>query len=97
MHVPLTMQVPQPADGEAGAGVGPEVADAILKHYPTAAALLKAFRECRRAALAQGADVEAACVKLLAAVPVTLSRKVGACASRQLYQALFAAPPNSSA
>lgn len=72
------------------AGIGPEGADAIMKQYPTAASLFKKLRQVRAAAKAQDRAVDAACVELLARIPITLSRKVGACAARSIHDVLFA-------
>lgn len=71
------------------AGVGPETAAALVKLYPTPAALFEAYTACAVAARATGGDVDAACVQLLTAVPVTLARKVGAKAARSIYSNLF--------
>lgn len=72
------------------AGVGAETADAIVKTYPTPASLFKALRETKATAARQGRAADIACTELIARMPVTLSRKVGNCAGREIYDVLFA-------
>lgn len=71
------------------AGVGAETADAILKKYPTPASLFKALRGTHASAARQGTAGDAACIAVLACIPVSLSRKAGNAAARAVYDVLY--------
>eukprot|EP00892_Ulva_mutabilis_P010853 jgi/Ulvmu1/813/UM010_0187.1 len=73
----------------AAKGVGGETAEAIVRQYPTPISLFRAYDECKAEAEVKGQNAEAACVRLLAVLPVTLTRKIGPSAAGSVYRNLF--------
>ena len=61
-------------------GLGPEMAQAIIERFPTPSSLERAYARCG------GGDAAA---NLLAPVPTSTSRTVGAVVSRRVYASLF--------
>jgi hypothetical protein len=73
------------------AGIGPDTGKALMKRFPTALAMHQALDQCGKNAQKRGAGVEAACLRLLSDVPISLSRKLGPTAAKSVYQQLFQA------
>ena len=71
-------------EGTMLAGVGPEMADALIRRFPTALALHRALEKCAREAEAQGRDSEAARIALISGVQVSLARSVGNAAAKSV-------------
>lgn len=70
-------------------GVGAELAEAILRVYPTPLQLRTAYERAMRAA-APGASVQQA-QSLLAGIKVSPSRKISVNQSAKVFDSLFAA------
>ena len=66
------------------AGVGPEMADALTRRFPTALSLHEALAKCKAEADQQGRDSETARLALISGVQVSLARSVGNSAAKSV-------------
>lgn len=66
-----------------------ETAEAVARAYPVPVRLFRALESCHDEARAAHRDSEAACIKLLADLPISLSRNVGNRGAKSIYTEMF--------
>jgi hypothetical protein len=74
----------------AGAGVGPELAEAVLRAFATPRALWRAYAAALAAAAAAGQPAAPAAAAVLAGLPVSAHRKVSPAQAAKVFGGLFA-------
>jgi hypothetical protein len=57
--------------------------------YPVSRSLFRALESCRDEARAAHQDAEAACIKLIAELPISLARSIGNRSATSIYTELF--------
>lgn len=73
----------------AGAGVGPELAEAVLRAFATPRALWRAYAAALAAAAAAGQPAAPAAAAVLAGLPVSAHRKVSPAQAAKVFGGLF--------